>query len=131
MRLYIIILVVTLALILLNNSCNQVGITNPTIEIVDNRNIPRPFTKSTYFLYGKSLDRGEKPILDQLVTEGLKIKNVWIPYSFGDCMAPIINQMILQLENQDSLIYSFGFTSDSTLVSYYCIKSWKHYKFEH
>jgi hypothetical protein len=75
------------------------------------------------------LDKGEQPVFNQLLKEGFKIRNAWVPYLFEDCMSPIQNQMIIQLAYPESRIYSLGFTSDSTRISFYCIESWKHYQY--
>ena len=126
MKGYVVIIFIT---VISYSACNQT-VTGPTSEIVKSEKIPRPFSEDIYFLFGSKLDKGEKPVFDQLLKKGFKIRNVWVPYSFGDCMSPLQNQMILQLTYPDSRIYSFGFMSDSTKISFYCIESWKSYKFE-
>jgi hypothetical protein len=109
-------------------ACNQEE-NNPEIVIVKNGDLPNSYSDNIYFLYGTALDTGEQNILNNLLQNGFKIKNAWVPYTYGDCMPPNNKEMILELDQPDSRIYSFGFTSDSTQLNLYCITLWKKYKF--
>jgi hypothetical protein len=113
---------------LISGTCSQVE-DNPEIRIVNSEDIPRPFTNNIYFIYGSALDSSEQYIINNLLENDFKIRNIWIPDSYGDCMPPYIKEMILEIEQPDSRIYSYGFTSDSTHLSFYCITGWKNYNF--
>ena len=109
-------------------ACNQEE-NNPEIKIVKNSDIPDSFSNNTYFMFGTALDKGEQNILNDLLQNGFKIKNAWVPYAYGDCMPPNTKEMILELGKLDSRIYEFGFTSDTTQLNLYCITLWKKYEF--
>ena len=124
------LIAIFLAVSFLGISCDQGTPPSPAIEIVSYSAIPRPFSISTYFLYGQALDHGEQGILDGLKAQGLRLRDAWVPHGFGACAMPIIKQMIVQLEHSDSRIYSAGFVSDSSqIASGVCIETWKHYQF--
>lgn len=111
-------------------TCQQSTSPNKNPEIILRSTLPRPFSNSTYFLYGEKLSNGEQPILDSLESKGFQLRDAWVPDSFGACMGSVIrSQMVVQLKQPDSSIYSLGFTSDSTQFSDYCIVTWKDYHF--
>jgi len=114
--------------VLICNSCSPEK-DNPEIIIVKNTDIPKSFSDNIYFIYGTALDTGEQNILYNLLQSGLKINTAWVPYTFGDCMSPNTKEMILELDQPDTRIYEFGFTSDSTMLNLNCITLWKKYKF--
>ena len=130
MKQILIKIVMVLAVILVGSVCNEVGPLNSEIEIIPATDIPRPFSNSTYFIYGVKLEIGELNILNSLNNQGFALQDAWIPNTFGACMVPILKQMIVHLKYPNSKIYSLGFTSDSTQVQIsYCIETWKHYRF--
>jgi hypothetical protein len=111
-------------------TCQQSTSPNKNPEIIPHSTLPRPFSNSTYFLYGEKLSNGEQPILDSLESKGFQLRDAWVPDSFAACMGSIIrSEMVVQLKQPDSSIYSLGFTSDSTQFSDYCIVTWKDYHF--
>ena len=110
--------------------CKQSTQHNINPEITADSTLPRPFSEATYFLYGADLSNGGLPILDSLENAGIHLQDAWIPDSFAACMGAILrSQMVVQLKYPDSSVYAFGFTSDSTQLSEYCIVTWKHYHF--
>jgi len=116
--------------LLLSIGCEQTTSPTSTIDIIPYKKIPRPYSNSTYFMYGQELDSGEKAIFDRLESEGIALRDAWIPDESGECGMLIIKQMIIRLESPDSRIYSFGFLSDSSQIAPgECIPSWKHYTF--
>lgn len=127
-KLYLSLFVLIAVSVWIFGGCKQEE-NNPEIIFVENSDIPNTFSDNIYFMYGTALDTGEQNILNDLLQNGFKIKNAWVPYNYGDCMPPNTNEMILELNQPDSRIYRFGFTSDSTQLSLYCITLWKKYKF--
>lgn len=130
MRPQVALLMAMLLAMLASIGCQQSTSPNTNPEIIPHSTLPRPFSSSTYFLFGEKLSNGEQPILDTLERKGFQLQNAWVPDSFGACMGTIIrSQMVVQLKQPDSSIYSLGFTSDSTQFSDYCIVTWKDYHF--
>lgn len=116
---------------LLSIGCDQATSPNPSVNTVSHKEIPRPYSETTYFMYGQELDSGEKTIFDRLNSEGFILRDAWIPNESGECGMLIIQQMIVRLEYPDSRIYSLGFVSDSSQIAAgVCIPSWKHYTFK-
>lgn len=110
--------------------CKQSTQPNTNPEITAHSTLPMPFSNATYFRYGADLSSGGLPILDSLESAGIHLQDAWIPDSFAACMGAILrSQMVVRLTYPDSSIYEFGFTSDSTQLSEYCIVTWKHYHF--
>jgi len=127
---FMMLVVICFALSFLVGACDQGTPPSPAVDIVPYSSIPRPFSTSTYFLYGYALDQGEQSILDELTTRGIRLRDAWIPYGYGPCMMAFVNQMIVRLEYPDERIYSVGFVSDSSQVAPgICIETWKHYQF--
>jgi len=130
MRKHLVLFASLLGATLVSITCQQTTSPNKVPEIIPHTNLPRPFSNSTYFLFGEKLSNGEQPILDSLESKRFQVQDAWVPDSFGACMGSIIrSQMVVQLKRSDSSIYSLGFTSDSTQFSDYCIITWKDYHF--
>jgi hypothetical protein len=114
---------------------NQAGVTCPGAqvpepEIVGFQEVPKPFSESTYFLYGAALEDGPVPILEELLRAGLDVRGAWYPdhANPGRCMIAILDQLIVLLGAPDPRILEFGFCTDSsgTAVNI-CIPTWEYY----
>ncbi|MGH7598416.1 MAG: hypothetical protein ACREOI_18830 [bacterium] len=118
------------------------GIPDPTI--INHTEIPRPYSKSTYFLYSGGREVPEsrfaegniKLILQKLLERGFDIREAWNATGEWGCQMrkPTWDQMIIRLEAPNARIHDFGFTIDSSLVQIFenpaCRPSWEHYRFD-
>lgn len=119
-----------LVFILFGTVCNEQGPLSSEVEIIKSNDIPRPFSNSTYFIYGEKLEVGELSILENLERQGFALQDAWVPTNNYMCMSmyPPLKQMIVRLNYPDSKIYSLNFTSDSTLIDF-CFTTWEHYRY--
>jgi len=123
-----------------NNLANNGNIPEP--KIVPSTDIPRPYSKSTYFLYGGEgaleleLAQGNVAlILEKLLEENFAIKEAWNAAGEWGCplRKPTWEQLILRLDTPDQRLYRYGFTSDSSRVQIFenppCRPTWEYYRF--
>lgn len=129
MKKYLALIVMVLVAVFFSVTCEQSTSPNKYPVITSHASLPRPFSNSTYFIFGEKLANGEQPILDNLENKNFSLQDAWVPDSFGVCMGVIRSEMVVRLISPDSSIYSQGFTSDSTKFSDYCIITWKHYHY--
>ncbi len=113
---------------LFTTACNHATSPGTGTEVTPHTTLPRPFSKSTYFLYGDNLRNGELPVLINLGRRGFLLHDAWVPDSLGSCMGPTVAQLVVELQTPDSSIYKFGFTSDSSRIGY-CVLAWKQYHY--
>ncbi len=116
------------------------GIPNPTI--ISYTEIPRPYSKSTYFLYYGGREVPELRfaegnitlILQRLLEKGFAVREAWNATGEWGCAMrkPTWEQMIIRLEAPDARIVDFGFTTDSSRVQISenpaCRPTWEHYR---
>jgi len=114
----------------------------PDPEIINYTEIPRPYSKSTYFLYSGGWEVPElrfaegnvKLILQKLLEKGFNIREAWNATGEWGCpmRKPTWDQMIIRLEAPEARIHDFGFTTDSSCVQIFenpaCRPTWEHYK---
>ena len=101
-------------------------------SIVPYSEIPRPFTESTYFLYGANLQKGAEPILEKLLQARIAVQDAWTidETQPGPCSMPILSQLIIRTGQPDKRVYNFGFVSDSSrVVINECTPYWLYYRF--
>jgi hypothetical protein len=124
------------------NGAARHGIPVPTI--INYTEIPRPYSKSTYFLYygGREVPalrfaEGDIAlILQKLLEQGFDIREAWNAAGEWGCplRKPTREQMIIRLEAAEARIFDFGFTSDSSHVQIFenpaCRPTWEHYRFD-
>lgn len=122
------------------NSAEHNDIPDPTI--VNYTEIPRPYSKSTYFLYygGRAVpelrfaEGNVTLILQKLLEQGFDIREAWNATGEWGCAMrkPTWEQMIIRLEAPEARIRDFGFTADSSLVQIFenpaCRPTWEYYK---
>jgi hypothetical protein len=122
------------------NGVEHDNIPDPTI--INYTEIPRPYSKSTYFLYGAGRENAELRfaegsvviILQKLLEKGVAVRDAWNAAGEWGCAMrkPTWEQMIIRLEAPNARIFDFGFTSDSSRVQIFenpaCRPTWEHYK---
>ncbi|MGH7449813.1 MAG: hypothetical protein ACRENG_00555 [bacterium] len=116
----------------------------PDPEIVNYTEIPRPYSKSTYFLYYGGREVAELRfangnvalILQKLLEQGFVLREAWNAAGEWGCpmRKPTWEQMIIRLDAPEARIHDFGFTADSSLVQIFenpaCRPTWEHYRFD-
>lgn len=105
-------------------------ILHPHVTIKSDVQREKPFKKDTYFLLNGISEGQEQALIDTLSKNGIKMKSLWVPFTYLDCMGAIPSQLFVCLDNPDDQIKIYGFTTDSTGIGY-CVKSWKEYVFEY
>jgi hypothetical protein len=149
------ILLTALVLLVTFNGCNnspqeaslgkttdaeRTNVPDPTI--INYIEIPRPYSKSTYFLYYggrevpelKHAEGSVVIILQKLLEKGVAVRDAWNAAGEWGCAMrkPTWEQMIIRLEAPNARIFDFGFTSDSSRVQIFenpaCRPTWEHYK---
>jgi hypothetical protein len=115
---------------------------NMKLEIIHYTEIPRPYSTSTYFLYGagrgtpelRFADGNVALILQKLLEKDFDLREAWNATGEWGCplRKPTWEQMIIRLAATDLRIYDFGFTSDSSRVQIFenpaCRPTWEHYR---
>jgi hypothetical protein len=116
----------------------------PDPKIINYTEIPRPYSKSTYFLYYggwgvpelRFAEGDVKLILQKLLQQGFDVREAWNATGEWGCPLRIATweQMIIRLEAPETRIFDFGFTSDSSRVQIFenpaCRPTWEHYRFD-
>jgi hypothetical protein len=116
----------------------------PDPDIINYTEIPRPYSKSTYFLYygGREVpelrfaEGNVTLILQKLLEKGFAVREAWNATGEWGCAMrkPTWEQMIIRLETSEARIHDFGFTADSSLVQIFenpaCRPTWAHYRFD-
>jgi hypothetical protein len=115
----------------------------PVPTIINYTEIPRPYSKSTYFLYYGGWEVPELRfaegdvtlILQKLLEKGFAVREAWNAGDEWGCplRKSTWDQMIIRLEAPDARIFDFGFTADSSRVQIFenpaCRPTWEHYRF--
>ena len=95
--------------------------------------IPQPFGETFYFKYGWDQQEGPEPILEMLLTQGVRIRAAWVPDpdSPGPCMVfAQMTQLVVELRRPDPHMTDYGFTSDAGNVHLgVCNPHWLEYYF--
>jgi hypothetical protein len=116
----------------------------PKPAIIAYTEIPRPYSKSTYFLYGGGREVPElrfangnsKLILQRLLEKNFNLREAWNATGEWGCplRIPTWEQMIIRLEAPDQRLYDFGVTADSSRIQIFgdpaCLPTWEHYRFD-
>ncbi len=100
----------------------------PEPELVPYTNIPYPVPNMLYRVSGAELLAGPAEILERVLDSGFDLQRAWHP-QVALCMAPFLDELIIELEEPDDAIYELGFTTDFTGTAGPCASHWNEYDF--
>ena len=100
----------------------------PEPELVPYTNIPYPAPNTLYRISGVELVAGPTEILERVLEARFDLRRAWHP-QVALCMAPFLDEMIIELEEPDDAIYELGFTSDFAETVGPCASHWNEYDF--
>lgn len=132
MKIFIILCV--LALILPTFGCQEdqgiapsTSLQIPEPELVPYANIPYPPPATLYRISGAALTDGPAHVLERVLAEGFDLKKAWHP-QVNLCMAPFLDELIIELGEPDDDIYRLGFSSDFDGTAGPCASHWNEYR---
>lgn len=112
----------------LHQNLNSRTLAVPDPELVPYTNIPYPFPNTLYRVVGAQLIDGPVVILERVLDEGFCLQKAWYPQVIL-CMAPFLDELIIELAEPDDDIYELGFTSDFSGTIWSCASHWNEYDF--
>ena len=136
------VIVCALVLMLANIGCRHDG-SSPVISpafsngvspqvpdpvLVPFSNIPFPFPDDVYRIAGSDLASGPVAVLERVLDAGFALKRAWHPQLYI-CMAPFLDELIVELEQPDDAIFDLGFTRDFSGTAGSCATHWNEYNF--